>query len=598
MCGIIGYLSSINPISKNHFNEMRDSMSHRGPDGRGSEFFEDLKLALGHRRLSIVDLSEAGLQPMRSGKVWITFNGEIYNFKKLKEELKIDFEFNSDTDTEVILNGYRKWGIQTLLEKLEGMFAFAIYDEESGKMFVCRDRTGIKPLFYYQNDGDFIFASELKGIVNYSGFEKKISKEGVYSYFRLRYILGPTTIYENCYKLLPGSFIEYDCKNYSYKVEKYWELKSGYPYADLTEEEAISRFDTLLTNSIGSHTLTADVPVHSFLSGGIDSSLVTALVAKVSPNLSAYSIEVGNPDQNEIEDAKHASEYIGVPIITDKIDKKKFDEIHSDVIHAYDEPLADSSCVPTYFLSKLTSKYVKVSLSGDGGDELFYGYKWYNQNSKEEQSFEGYISSMSNTFSKNEISRLFGEDYGNFDFESRFKKTVGLQKINEDNYHIYDFHSFLVDDILMKVDIAGMAHSLETRIPFLDGKLVDFAFSIDPKLHFKNNELKYLLKKVGEKYLSNQTLYKEKKGFSVPSVNWLSCNWEHNLFNGYLSKDGVWNKGYVKELLDSRKLHQNQKWLLYSFERWYSFQFHNVKEPIKYRFIDRVKNKITRALNK
>jgi len=585
MCGIIGFVSATKGIRPEVFNAMRDTMVHRGPDGMGSEFWKDGMVAFGHRRLSIIDLSNDGAQPMSNAdqSIWLTFNGEIYNFQELKTFLEKKYTFHSGTDSEVLIYGYQEWGIEGLLERIEGMFAFAIYDTNKDEVFIARDRVGIKPLHYFLKDGTLIFASELKAIKAYPDFRPELNKDALASYFRLRYILAPLSIYKDCAKLLPGHYAVFNQQTGELSTKCYYSLQDQIKTTNEDEDALVQKIRLALEESVQAQTVAADVPVHTFLSGGIDSSTITALVKKYNDQLSAYSIEVVDDAKNEIEDARFVAKYLKVPLIEEQLTGKDFTSLHNEIIAAYDEPLADTSCIPTYFLCQLTAQHVKVTLSGDGGDELFYGYNWYDgykanaENS--EIPFESFINSMSNTFNEDLIKQLFpnvSTDY----IKTLFLSKAKDKKIQAKNVHHYDFHTFMVDDILTKVDTASMAHSLETRVPFLDRKVIELAFSIDWKKHYQQGELKYLLKKASENLLPSETLYKKKKGFSVPSIQWLDVHVEHNLLNGFASKDKVWNVTALKQILKG-KLHQEQKWLLYNFERWYAIQFHGKHESLR-----------------
>ncbi len=599
MCGIIGYCSRKEPIDLLVFNQMRDTMAHRGPDGMDSCFFSNNFVALGHRRLSIIDLSEQGKQPMstENGQIWITFNGEIYNYQILREELIHKYPFKSQTDTEVVLYGYLEWGMKELLNKLEGMFAFAIYDITKERMFLARDKVGIKPLYYYLSEHAIVFASELKAITAYPKFIKKINPIALASYFKLRYVMAPYTIYENCFKLLPGHFIEFNQFKKSSKLTKYWSIDSVEIKHRSKEKLLIEKIQRALDRAVQSHVLTSDVPVHTFLSGGIDSSTITALAKKYNKNISSYSIEVKDESKNEIDDAKYVADYLNVSLTTDTLDAQLFNKLHNEVVLAYDEPMADTSNIPTYFLCQLTAKHVKVSLSGDGGDELFYGYKWYQKLPKDGTSVsaDSYFKTISNTLSNQVFKTLFPNlTKENLLIEERFINKYKEKSISKKNAHKYDFVTFMLDDILTKVDTASMAHSLEARVPFLDYNVITLALSIPEEQLYQNQELKYILKKASEKWLTKKTLYKQKKGFSVPSVSWLKEDVVYNILEGYTSNDKIWSKNGVKKLLKSN-IHEEVMWLLYNFERWYAYQFHNSKMALKPSLFYKIKRKLLSA---
>lgn len=591
MCGIIAYASSINKIDPENFVEMRDTMIHRGPDGKGEKFFQDQHIALGHRRLSIIDLSEQGAQPMSDGldEISITFNGEIYNYRELRKELDQKYTFVSTSDTEVLLYGYREWGIDTLLSKINGMFAFCIWDETKKKMYVARDRVGIKPLYYYKNSNEFVFASELKAITKLKSFTKELSQEGLSSYFTFRYIIAPYTIYKNCFKLKPGHYLEYDFKRNDIEIVRYWDFDFSNP----EESYNINELRALLNKAVKYRVETSDVPVHTFLSGGIDSSLITGISKRFNDNLEAYSIEVDDDFKNEIKDAQHVADFLKVELKQEKLTPQLFNSMHNEVIGKYDEPLADTSCIPTFFLCKLAAKNVKVALSGDGGDELFYGYSWYADYinaAKTDASLERYLSLALNTLNQSEVKNILPFDVSE-KIKTNFIANLGAEKLSPINAHVLDYYTFMVDDILTKVDIASMANSLEVRVPFLDHNVVEAAFSISYKAHYQEDELKYLLKKISEEILPKETIYKKKKGFSVPSVNWIECDFEYNIVEGYASQDEVWNKKAIKELIQS-KLHEEQKWLLYNFERWYAINFHGKTTPKQPNLLFKLKRRL------
>jgi asparagine synthase (glutamine-hydrolysing) len=597
MCGIIGYISNEQRIEKEVFDAMRDTMLHRGPDGFGSTFYENQHVALGHRRLSIIDLSENARQPMADSEndTSITFNGEIYNYRELKAQLEPKYKFKSTSDTEVLLYGYKEWGIEGLLQKVNGIFAFGIWNRQTQEMTIARDYIGVKPLYYYYSNNTLLFASELKAIKKWPSFSAKLDTQGVQSYFMLRYIIAPKTIYQNCYKLPQAHYGVYSLKTGKFFIKKYWSL-DALPPVESSEQDIVEQTRDLLQQAVKYQCLAADVPVHTFLSGGIDSSLITALALQNTPNLNAYSIEVEDDYKNEIKDAQRVASYLGVKLLSEKINPQSFDKLHNKVISIYDEPLADTSNIPTWFLCHLASKYVKVALSGDGGDELFYGYNWYTKYLSADVNAiapEAYIQSMSNTLTTEEFSRLFPSWQRNNDLTALFLEKLPGKEISAKNIHHLDFQTFMVDDILTKVDTASMSNSLEVRVPFLDKNLVAFAHSVYYKQHCANNELKYILKKVAEKFLPSETIYKTKKGFSVPSIHWVTADYKHNLLNGFVSKDGLWDKEYLKQLL-AGKLHEEKKWLLYNFERWYAINFYASQEPLSVGFLEKVKSKFFR----
>jgi len=586
MCGIIGQINRNKPLDPENFFQMRDSLTHRGPDGYGHFFNESLKVGLAHRRLSIIDLTDNGKQPMSNEDktIHITFNGEIYNFKELKEELKEKHQFKSNTDTEVLIHGYEEWGLEILLKRINGMFAFAIYDSKQKQLILARDRIGIKPLYFYFDNETIIFASELKAIQKSNTFNKEIDFDGVADYLMYRYIPHPRTIFKNTHKLSPGCYINFSLNSWSLTQNTYWELNHN-PNNLLDEETVIGEIKSLLNKSV-ERRLLADVDVETFLSGGIDSTTITALAKEKKNDVRAFTIEVKDIIKNELLDAQKAAEYLNVPINYDVLDSKLFDKIHRKVIAQYDEPHGDTSNISTYLLCQNSSESAKVALSGDGGDELFYGYNWHVKFSEEsteaENPLELYRNTICNTLNFEQAQALLGKERleqrkSSWLFEDKMKE----KGINKTNIHYLDTLTFLVDDILTKVDIASMAHSLEVRVPFLDHELVEYMFTIPHKLLFKNSVKKYLLKQAFKDILPDRVIDKKKQGFSTPSVNWLKINYKHELLRGRLVRDGVFDKKSLKKLIES-KLHEEHKWLLYVLEIWYrnNFPLSTQKEKI------------------
>jgi asparagine synthase (glutamine-hydrolysing) len=556
MCGIAGKYNFITKesVPAKLIKAMTDKIVYRGPDDSG--VYTDGPVGLGHRRLSIIDLSELGHQPMSSqdGKIWITYNGEIYNFQALREELiKKGYVFKSKTDTEVIIYLYKEYG-EGCLKFLRGMFAFAIWDTNKSQLFLARDRIGKKPLFYYFDGKSFIFASEIKSILEDPIVKKEINYQAFYDYFKYLYVPDPKTIYKNIYKLEPGHYLT--CSKEGIKKKEYWDVSFGNKSTNGLEELSGELLD-LLDESVNLRTI-SDVPLGAFLSGGIDSSAVVALMASQQDNpVTTCSIGFDSEKYDEIKFAK---------IIADKyntdhhefIVKQKAKEVLKDLVYYFDEPFADSSSVPTYYVSKLARQQVTVALSGDGGDENFAGYEKYyiddieNRLRKRIPLFirKLFFPFLTGVFSKGNhvffqkgstlLNTLSHEsDYGyyltntdvtdniwNWILVDDVNKKLGdynplsitsyyYHKADTDNHLskiLYtDLKTYLPGDILVKVDRMSMANSLEVRAPILDHNVIEMAAKIPPNLKYNRGDKKYILKKAdaGLKHFFKKEAIKE-----------------------------------------------------------------------------------------
>jgi asparagine synthase (glutamine-hydrolysing) len=611
MCGIIGEISG-KKIDIDKFIRMRDTLIHRGPDDEGLYINNQKNVALGHRRLSIIDLSTAGKQPMKNedGTIWIVFNGEIYNFQSIKEELiDLGHQFFSKTDTEVIIHGYEEWGIK-VLDKLNGMFALGIYDNLKNQLFLARDRVGIKPLYYYFKNHRFIFASEIKAIVEDKEILRKLNPEALKFYFMFGYIPSPYSIWENIRKLPPGHYLIF--KNNELIVKKYWDLKINRNKDD--EKKAIADIHKKLKDSIKLRFI-SDVPVGVLLSGGIDSSLVTAIGATIQRDLFSYTIGLEPEDISELKYAKLVANKLGIKNKDAILSTKNINSQLDNLLYYYDEPLGVSSIFPTFLVMGLISKELKVALSGDGGDELFAGYYWYSRYLKyhrfrhlrpifrivhdallkisqrinnnilhrilnviikyshllslDDLNLFNHLSDL--YFSVNDLKELFNKSYFNKITNKNFMSNYsndGLHTIKD--LQKLDLHTFLVDHNLTKIDRASMAHSLEIRVPFLDYNLIEYVMSIDPNLIFKNKKRKYLLKKIANMYLPKEIIKRKKRGFNAPldQLGFINKNIK-TLKKSLLVEDGILNRNYIHELIQASKPNMSQIWLLIILEMWY-----------------------------
>ena len=606
---------------------MNNVLSHRGPDDKGVYInqipygYGSIQIGLGNRRLSIIDLTKHGHQPMCNGKgdVWLVFNGEIYNFQEIRKELQErGYKFKSKTDTEVILHAYEQWG-EKCLEKFNGMFAFAIWDEKKKQVFVARDRVGIKPLYYYFKNGNFAFASELKSILQYPLFEKELNKKSLYYYLLFQYVPTPYCILKNTWKLPPGHYLLLK-ESKKIEIKKYWDIleeRERLPAKRLPEH--VEQFENLLNSSI-KYRLISDVPVGAFLSGGADSSLVVALMSKLTCKTETFTIGFEEKGYNEAPFAKETAKYLGTKHHELYFKEKEMFALIPKVAAYYDEPFADSSSLPTYLVSRFAKdKGVKVVLSGDGGDELFCGYNRYiwmdrmrnffllpsiirekvapllgkipclklrriSQILQYKDPLEMYLSIV-DMWSPKELERLIGQTYScspvhwlrsedELPFFKVYKRARNLRLIEK--LQILDFHTYLPEDILTKVDRASMAVSLEARVPLLDHRVAEFAYSLPLDLCYRRGIRKYLLKKLLYKYVPESLLKRPKKGFGIPLDEWLRGGAkpyiDEYLNISKLKKEGMFDYVFVDELvkkhLSGKYNYQYPIWTLLQFQLW------------------------------
>ena len=617
MCGICGFLTSKN-IDGSNLVEMNDTLRHRGPDDSGIFLAESggTYTGLAHRRLSVQDLSVLGHQPMssRDGSITVVFNGEIYNFIGIRKELENrGYRLKSNSDTEVIICSYEEWGIRCL-EKFNGMFAIAIYDRKSDTVYLARDRLGKKPLYYYLNDGDFVFASEIKAILKYKYFIKDIDREALYQYLIYQYIPAPKSIFKNVCKLLPGSYLEY--ANNSFRVFRYWDIADicAKPdrRADMSEEEYIEGIDRLLTSSVG-YRMISDVPLGAFLSGGIDSSLVVSIMSRMGIKpVKTFSIGFIEDEYNEAAYAKEISQYLGTEHYEAYVSSRDaLDTVYSLACY-YDEPFGDDSAIPTYLVSRLAKGEVTVALSGDAGDELFCGYGRYEYMSRIEQLFKipqllrrpalaVACSLMGKAYSRSILtqdtllssyrelvsicSRSLADRLLNsigsgaeFDmFDDTFKRVRSAGRNSVESIMAVDINTYLCDCILTKLDRASMAVSLEARVPFLDYRLVEFSQQIPLNVKYKNGVLKYPLKKLLARYLPEKLFQRPKHGFGIPLDIWLRNDLKA-LLDQYMNeirikKEGFFQyrclNGIIKDHMEYKSDNSLILWALLMFEMWF-----------------------------
>jgi asparagine synthase (glutamine-hydrolysing) len=629
MCGILGFLTTRAPDIPDlrMLRSMRDLLVHRGPDDRG-EFVRPLDekgpfVFLGHRRLSIIDLGR-GHQPLSNENetVWVIFNGEIYNFKELRSRLEaLGHQFKTNSDTEVIAHAYEEYG-ERCFQYFNGMFAIGIWDEPRKQLFLARDRSGKKPLYYSFVDGNFLFASELKAIMAYPKFSRKVSPLSFMKYLFFEYIPSPQTIFNDARKLPPATYLLLEQNQI--KVMKYWfPFDSDRGGERLSEREIESEMIELFRRSI-KRRLISDVPLGVFLSGGIDSSAITAFAQEVVPGkVKTFSIGFEDPSFDESKYALLASRHLGTEHHEQTMTPTDLLNLVPNLPDILDEPMADASILPTYLLSKFTREYVTVALGGDGGDELFAGYPTYLAHkfarlyglfgkslhpivallgnllpvSDDNISFDfkvkkflsgiGFSDSVRNfiwlgSFSFQELRKVLSPEMDvQFDqvrlteeIQSYEKEFPWIDKTSLLQY--LDMKLYLQEDILVKVDRASMACSLEVRAPFLDHELVEFVMNLPSSLKLRQFTSKYLLKKVMKDFLPREVIRRKKKGFGVPIAKWVKGPLKE-LFGDLLAyerirREGFLNPDYVNFLLQDHLLNKRdnrkQLWTLLVWELW------------------------------
>jgi asparagine synthase (glutamine-hydrolysing) len=623
MCGIVGFIDFKKKSTKKVLENMTSVIAHRGPDDTGYSFYlnEEENIGLGHRRLSVLDLSSDGHQPMIFQNLTIVYNGEVYNFHVIREELiKVGFTFDSNSDTEVILKSFDYWGIKAV-DKFIGMFAFFIYDREKKKCYLVRDRAGVKPLYYYWKNGVFLFGSELKSFHQHLDFEKIISKDALAQFLQYGYILQPYSIFENTFKLKAGHYLEFNIKEQSFEEKKYWDVYDFYkkPKLELSEAEVISESEKILKKAID-YRMVSDVPVGVFLSGGYDSSLVTALLqSNRKEKINTFTIGFHEKGFDEAPYAKSVSEHLGTNHTEYYCTQKDAKEILPKLVDIYDEPFGDSSAIPTILVSQLARKKVTVALSADGGDEIFAGYnkydavidfynkyKFYPKKLRHlcasSMDLAGTVSSSYSLSRKldirasiikadsiSELLKVSSQKYKNRDIQNLFKEEINFLKNSfdddlsscvEDDLNkllAVDYKTYMNDNILTKVDRATMSVALEGREPLLDQHIIEFLAQVNPKIKYKDRNKKYILKEITHKYLPKKLMDRPKKGFSVPIFEWFKDELKeyilYYLDTNRIEKEGIFNSDMVAykrdQYLAGNLKDINEIWYLLVFEMWY-----------------------------
>lgn len=628
MCGICGFISK-HKITYNTLKHMNDTMLYRGPDDSGEEICEMSQgklIGLGHRRLSILDLSEAGHQPMDSpdGRITVVYNGEIYNYQELKISLS-DYSFHSNCDTEVIIAAYLKWGLDCL-ERFNGMFAIALYDRKWNVLYLVRDRIGKKPLYYYWNEGELVFASGLKSIMEYPYFKKEINTEIIPAFLYHQYINAPESILKNTYKLEPGSILCY--RNNNVKIWKYWDVADRYSKEikhkkDVQSyEQAKVELKELLKNAVKMR-MVADVPIGLFLSGGYDSSLVTAIAQSISNEpVHTYAIGFEEGRYNEAGFAKEVAKYLETIHTEYYITQQEMLNLIDSIPKYYDEPFADPSQVPSMIVASLAGKDVKVVLTGDGGDEFFCGYDIYDivRQAQRLDLLGSIVYSLCSFWPLRTIGlierlplrvRIIAQNRDNnlktqfacssyFDFvngmvkgkkksvrypvEGRYKESLWQMR-----RMLLDMDTYLPGDILCKVDRATMRYSMEARCPLLDYRIMEYSYRLPHEFKYQKGNKKRILKDIAYEYLPKKLLNRPKQGFGIPLDSWMrKGKIKEQLLDfsdtKYLKSQGIFDSYQVQNLLHvyletgdggaaSGKNYSKIFWSFLCFQKWYQMYF-------------------------
>ena len=629
MCGIAGFIDFHKKSTKSNIQSMIEPLNHRGPDGEGVSLFKSKNaiIGFGHKRLSIIDLSQSGKQPMALNHLQITYNGEVYNYKEIKNELlELGHHFSGESDTEMILHAYAEWGIKAV-ERFIGMFAFALYDEKKKEVAFVRDRAGVKPLFYYQKNDLILFSSELKSFHEHPEFKKKLDLNAVAAYMQYGYVPTPHCIFKNCAKIKPGYYLKINLETKSQKEVQYWNVYDFYnkPKLNITFPEAKTQTKELLKSAFN-YRMVADVPVGVFLSGGYDSTTVTSLIqADLTSKLKTFTIGVPDIGLNEAPYAREIANHLGTDHTEINCSEGEAIEMIKDLPFFYDEPFADSSAIPTTLVSKEARKDVTVALSADGGDEIFGGYNRYDYIQRYGKTInlipksvrKILVRAMKNISSekipilkskynfhnryerlktfldnpnKKEImlglSQQFNDDQiksvMNFKFESlptMFQSNELLKDFKSPLSYMMaiDFQTYMLDDILQKVDRATMTNSLEGREPMLDHRILEFAAQLPDEFKYQNGIKKRILREITHDFIPKELLDRPKMGFAIPIERWLKNELKGHV-EEYLNEDRIKNQGifnweFIAKLkIDfnrGRKEYVTKLWYILMFQMWY-----------------------------
>ncbi|OSZ80892.1 asparagine synthase (glutamine-hydrolyzing) [Chitinophagaceae bacterium IBVUCB2] len=628
MCGIAGFIDFNRKTPDDVLHKMTHIMQHRGPDGDGHyiDKTDQYIIGLGHRRLSIIDLSNAASQPMQFGNLQIIFNGEMYNYNEVRDELMgKGHQFATHSDTEVILHAYQEWGKQCL-HKFVGMFAFVLYDAVNKTVFCARDRAGVKPFNWYFHEGLFLFGSELKAFHQHPDFKKELNAAAVAAFMQYGYVPTPHCIFNYSHKLQPGHTLTIDLTTQKISIEKYWDVLDHYnkPKLTISLPDAINETETILEKAF-QYRMVADVPVGVFLSGGYDSTCVTALLQKnTSTKINTFTIGVHDKGLNEAPFAKETAAHLGTNHTEYYCTTKEALEIVPDLPFYYDEPFADSSAIPTTLVSRLARQQVTVAISADAGDEVFGGYNKYDYvtrvknklnkvpapvrkgiasvmkqvpahripyfNKKplfttrykkimhllKDNSAKELLHNMSSLYFQDELNQLFRQKPGQL--SSNFDNQLQPAFHDDLSYMMaIDYQTYMLDDILQKVDRASMCVSLEGREPFLDQHIIEFAAQLPSSYKLHNGIKKYILRQIVHKYVPQQMMERPKMGFGIPIASWLKNELkefvDQSTDPAFIEQQGLFNPVEIKKLYSDfyngkEQLH-TKIWYLLMFQMWY-----------------------------
>ena len=599
MCGINGIISKSKNKAK-EIKKMNDRIKHRGPESEGTYIDDDI--ALGHRRLAIIDL-ENGNQPIynEDENLVIVFNGEIYNYKEIKKELK-NHTFKTNSDTETLIHGYEEWG-KDLLNKLRGMFALAIYDKNKKELFIARDHFGIKPLYYYKNDKCILFSSEIKAFLDHPEFKKELNEEMLGAYLTFSFVPGPKTLFKNVYKLEPGHYMTINTETKEYTIKQYFDMK--FSSTNKSFEEISEEISKTMKESVKYH-LISDVEVGSFLSSGVDSSY---LVSLAKPD-KTYTVGFTNKKYSEIDNAKDLCNKLGINNTSSIITKEEYMKALKKVYYHLDEPTTDACSIAVYFLSELASKDVKVVLSGEGADEFFGGYNSYDDNpyTKLPLIIRKTIASICKLLPKNKYTnylirrgKSLEESYASVNrnfYDDELKNILNNnnylknQDILKNTYNKYkneneinkklaiDIKYWLPDNIFNIVDKMTMAFSIESRVPFTDIEVFKISSKLNQNYKIRNGMTKAALREAAKKDIPNESYKKKKLGFPVPVREWIKADDFYEEIKRLFTSDianKLFKKNNILKLLEDHKNNKKDNyrriWAVYSFLKWYEVYF-------------------------
>ena len=616
MCGIVGFVDFKKKLTTESLNNLITSLLHRGPDDNGKYFqiADNYNLGIGHTRLSILDPTPNGKQPMQYNNITISYNGEVYNFKLIKKELLNNgYSFSTNTDTEVILKSYDFWGIK-FVNKLNGIFAISIFDKQKKKIYLIRDRLGVKPIYWYFDGFTMIYGSELKIFKQINSINKKVSNVALNSYFKYGYVPEPYSILENIYKLQAGSIAEFNIGNKNLEIKKYWDIDFNSTQSKRNEEKnVLNKLDNLITDSVELRMI-SDFPVGIFLSGGVDSSLIASYMTKLSNKpINSFTIGFENKLLDESNHTKNISKFLKTNHHEYILKDDDIYNILIDYKDLYDEPFGDASILPMALLSKETKKISKVVLSADGGDELFFGYDKYRKilnRKKKSDLIPKILKSLFRkvSFRKTSNSRLFNylqnqelidwlKTESELNNEKKLSKLIKKKSYFKSNFDLkfeyedslnemlcLDVKTFLLDDILWKVDRSTMHSGLEARDPLLDYRLVEYSLNIPGNLKFKGSSLKYLLQELAYKKFPKSLIDRPKKGFDVSIVT-ITLKLLDNKNNSLLNKEIIQSQNLFNyeeiialknEIINKNYQNIGLMWLFLVFQIWY-LRFMDIK---------------------